>query len=297
MSTPEQKERYKLKAREKRAKLRKQTKNDIVCRLCNLPVNTKGMSNHLKNVHELEFNTYLTEYLTDFEIFGWVQCSVCKKITKGTTCSRKCMGIMYKELYNGREPWNKNLTKETNESLKRMGESVSKSNTGNPKLLGNNNPATRPEVRAKMSKTRLDRGLGKGTSNGMFGKTHTVDAIKKIFANRSMTKPEQQLKAILDKLQIAYKSQFFITVDSKTFSYDFYLPAYNIIIEVDGDYWHGGPGVKEAWFGVKDTKQKDTLKDKIAIEQGYGIIRIWESELKTFPQIFINTLQSLKELK
>lgn len=41
MTTPEQKERYKLKAREKRAKLRKQTDSDIICRLCNLSINPR----------------------------------------------------------------------------------------------------------------------------------------------------------------------------------------------------------------------------------------------------------------
>lgn len=293
MLTPQQKERYKLKAREKRAKLRKQTKNDITCRICNLSINPKGMPMHIKKVHSLEFNLYLAEHLIDFEVFGWTLCSVCKEITKGTTCSRKCMGQLYSELYSGKEPWNKNLTKETNESLKRMGESVSKSNTNNPKLLGNNNPATRPKVRQKISQTRIEKGLAKGERNPMFGKTHTEDALRKIFDKRSMTKPEQLCKEMLEELQIVYKSQFFINTDSQTFSYDFYLPTYNTIIEVDGDYWHGGPGVSKHWHGVAATRKVDEIKDKVAQSYGYKVIRLWESQLNTDKSLIISILKSL----
>jgi very-short-patch-repair endonuclease len=293
MTTPEQKERYKLKAREKRAKLRKQTDSDITCRLCNLSINPKGMSIHVKNVHTLEFTVYLDQYLSDFSALGWIQCSVCKKITKGTTCSRKCMGVLYKETYSGREPWNKNLTKETNESLRQMGQSISKRNTGNPKIMGTNNPAKRTEVREKISKTRIERGVAKGHNNPMFGKAHTEEALRKIFDKRSMTRPEQQLKEILEELHITYKSQFFINTGDRTFSYDFYLPDHNIIIEVDGDYWHGGPGVSKYWHGVEVTKETDILKDSVAQERGYTIIRLWESQLNTDKKLIIDILQSV----
>lgn len=289
----EQKERYKLKAREKRAKLRKQTEKDVICRVCNLSVNVKGMPIHTKNVHAIEFNTYISQYLADFERFGWIQCPICKKITKGTTCSRKCMGVLYKETYSGREPWNKNLTKESHDSLKRMGENVSKSNTGNPKRMGANNPVTRKEVREKISKTRIERGLAKGKNNPMFGKTHTEDALRKIFDKRSMTKPEQKLKDILEELHITYTPQFFINTGTRTFSYDFYLPEYRTIIEVDGDYWHGGPGVSQHWYGIDTTKETDTLKDDIARSRGYTVIRLWESTLNQDKSLIIDILQQL----
>jgi very-short-patch-repair endonuclease len=285
--TDEQKERYKLKAREKRAKLRNQTTNDITCRLCNLSINVKGISIHLKNVHSVEFDEYLVQHLIDFKIFGWTHCSVCKKITKGTTCSRKCMGQLYANTYSGREPWNKNLTKETHESVARM----AKNNLGKCGLKGNLNPATHPEVRQKISQTRIERGVAKGKNNGMFGKTHTEETLRKIFDKRSMTKPERQIKELLDELQIKHTPQFFITNNSKTFSYDFYLPEHKTIIEVDGDYWHGGPGVSEHWYGVKTTKETDTLKDEVAQSRGYTIIRLWESQLKQDKKLIIDILQ------
>jgi very-short-patch-repair endonuclease len=291
--TKEQKERYKIKAREKRAKLRKHTEFDIICRLCNLVVNAKGMPIHLQSVHKLNFNTYLVEHLDDFKQFGWGNCETCGTITKGTTCSKKCMGNLYKQNYAGREPWNKNLTKETSNSLKQMGEAVSKSNTGNPKLMGTNNPATRQEVRQKISKTRIDRGVAKGDRNPMFGKTHTEATLRKIFDKRSMTKPEQQLRDILDELHITYTSQFFITENNQTFSYDFYLPEHQLIIEVDGDYWHGGPGVQEHWYGVETTKATDVQKDMVAQHRGYKILRLWESELKQDNKLIIDILQQL----
>jgi very-short-patch-repair endonuclease len=291
--TDEQKERYKLKAREKRAKLRKHTESDVTCRLCNLAVNVKGMPIHLQNVHMAEFDAYLVEHLEDFKQFGWGNCETCGKVTKGTTCSRKCMGSLYKQTYAGREPWNKNLTKETSDILKQMGKSVSKSNTGNPKRMGTNNPATRPDVRQRISKTRIDRGVAKGDRNPMFGKTHTEAALRKIFDKRSMTKPEQQLRDILDELHVTYTSQFFITEDSQTFSYDFYLPECQLIIEVDGDYWHGGPGVQEHWYGVETTKATDVQKDMVARQRGYKVLRLWESQLKHDRKLIIDILKRI----
>lgn len=292
----EQKERYKLKAREKRTKLRKQTEKDILCRICNLPINAKGMTIHIKNVHAIEFEVYVSQHLEDFEIFGWVQCNVCKKITKGTTCSKKCYKIwksMPENIIGIKPGWNKNLTKETNETLRQMGQSISKSNTGNPKLMGTNNPAARKEVREKISKTRIERGIAKGQNNPMFGKTHTEDALRKIFDKRSMTKPEQKLKDILEELHITYTPQFFINTGTRTFSYDFYLPEYRTIIEVDGDYWHGGPGVSQHWYGVDTTKETDTLKDDIARSRGYTVIRLWESTLNQDKSLIIDILQRL----
>lgn len=50
---------------------------------------------------------------------------------------------------------------------------------------------------------------------------------------------------------------------------DFFIKP-NLIIEVDGDYWHNLPKVK-----IRDKKQNEFLKNK-----GYKVLRLWEHEIK-----------------
>jgi very-short-patch-repair endonuclease len=286
--TDEQKERYKLKAREKRAKLRKHTESDVICRLCNLVVNAKGMPVHLQNVHVVNFDTYVIEHLEDFKQFGWGNCETCGKVTKGTTCSRKCMAKWRSKNFSGENHpwWNKKHSKKSKEK-------ISKTNT--QYHIDNIHPflgkTHSNETKKKISQTRIDRGVAKGDRNPMFGKTHTETALRKIFDKRSMTTPELILKNILDELKIDYHAQFFINTNGTVYSYDFYLPNYRLIIEVDGDYWHGGPGVQKHWYGVNETVQTDIKKDTIAIDRGYRILRLWESQLKQNKKLIIDILQ------
>ena len=77
---------------------------------------------------------------------------------------------------------------------------------------------------------------------------------------------------------------------------DFYLPYYNLIIEVNGDYWHANPVkfsendliggkkllAREIW--ANDSKKIDSLK-----AMGYNVLVLWESNLKNI------TAQKLSE--
>jgi very-short-patch-repair endonuclease len=78
------------------------------------------------------------------------------------------------------------------------------------------------------------------------------------------TKPELEMKEILDKLNIKYYHQIW----KEKILCDFYLPKENCIIEVDGKYWHNYP--------------KGNTKDKIRTKElkkiGYNVLRFWEKE-------------------
>ena len=53
---------------------------------------------------------------------------------------------------------------------------------------------------------------------------------------RKQTKPERKVEEQLVALNIPYIREYSILM----FDYDFYLPEENILIEVDGDFWHPG---------------------------------------------------------
>lgn len=92
---------------------------------------------------------------------------------------------------------------------------------------------------------------------------------------------------ILQSLDIKYKDQKKIT--SKY--YDFYLPEYNLLIEVDGDYYHAKDRSGELNEMQVKNIMNDHKKNLIAKQKGYNIIRFWESDIKD------KTLSVKKELK
>jgi len=84
---------------------------------------------------------------------------------------------------------------------------------------------------------------------------------------------------------------YFITKDKICKSYDFKIKDKPIIIEVDGDFWHGGPGTTSFWKDVDKVKENDKIKENKADERGIKIIRFWQSELKNNTDIVINRLK------
>jgi G:T-mismatch repair DNA endonuclease (very short patch repair protein) len=100
----------------------------------------------------------------------------------------------------------------------------------------------------------------------------------------SNTTPELEMQKVLTDLGIAYTTQY--ELEGKF--YDIYIPRKNMLIEVDGVYWHG----KDVEFMDKNRVQKkaffnDLKKDGLATLNGYIIKRIWEGEI---------TIETVKKL-
>lgn len=101
------------------------------------------------------------------------------------------------------------------------------------------------------------------------------------------TKPELDFKAWADRNNIYFIHQY--EIDGLAHKYDFYLPIYNLIVEVDGDYWHSIP----------EQLKKDREFEKFAIGHGHKLIRFLQSTIdnsklscfdiiKTFDNSIIN---------
>lgn len=81
-----------------------------------------------------------------------------------------------------------------------------------------------------------------------------------------------------------YVPHFFI----KSTNYDFLIND-SLILEVQGDYWHANPRIyvptdefqfSYGRFTAKDVWCKDEKKKQLAIDRGYKICYIWESEMR-----------------
>ena len=91
------------------------------------------------------------------------------------------------------------------------------------------------------------------------------------------TKPERIGYGLLDDLNIEYLPQY--TINDK-FIVDAFIPSSKTVIQFDGNYWHGS--VSE--FPNPDIRQRkrmglDKSQDSYLGVCGYGVIRIWESDL------------------
>jgi very-short-patch-repair endonuclease len=247
------------------------------------------MSIHLRAHHQVKFLDYVEQNLSDFAHLDWIRCGVCGKVTKsyakkGGACSRECSAKI-RETWTGESASHYGCVM-SEEAKKKIGEA----NSHNKPFLGKHHTK---ESREKMSKTRLELGLGIGEKNGMFGKTHTPEAIKKIMSHRPMNKLEEVVAKELDNLNIKYTFQFFINDSGVCKSYDFKLKRRNIIIEVDGDFWHGNPDTKYHHDNIEETKENDALKEKMATDRGYKVIRLWERDIKRDSSIIGTKLKEL----
>lgn len=95
-----------------------------------------------------------------------------------------------------------------------------------------------------------------------------------------MSKPERIMQEILEANGIPYTYQH----ELSGFFYDFIIQGTNILIEVDGDFWHCKPG--SPYEEPKMPEQiknlaNDKKKTAIAYANGYKLLRFWESDIES----------------
>jgi len=93
---------------------------------------------------------------------------------------------------------------------------------------------------------------------------------------------EYKFEDILKSFNIEYSYSFYIKSIGKI--YDFHLPKYNILIEVDGDFWHCNPNSKYKTPTCKSqilNIKNDKFKNKWAKDNGYQMLRFWETDINT----------------
>lgn len=95
--------------------------------------------------------------------------------------------------------------------------------------------------------------------------------------DKNPTAPEQSFATLLEELGINYETQKI--VGGKI--YDFYIPDKNMLVEVDGVYWHSkDKELKEMSLMQKKTFYNDIKKNAIAKNNEYTLERVWEDDLK-----------------
>lgn len=105
------------------------------------------------------------------------------------------------------------------------------------------------------------------------------------------SKLETVFMEIMDSLSLEYYDQFYVSEIPAL--YDFKIKGKNVLIEVDGDFWHCKPGTKfevPKYDAQKSNMITDQIKNEWAKANGYTLLRFWESDIQD------NRLQVVKTL-
>ncbi len=148
----------------------------------------------------------------------------------------------------------------------------------------------RPEV------GRINSEKFKGiTYDERHGKKKSKEIRQKLSEKRALqilpfydTKIELKIQGFLEELGITYLKQFYVKEIKNKYRCDIFVPSFNLIIEVDGDYFHGNPkfySKKELTKKQQEQKIRDKLRTDQLIQQGFRVIRLWEDDIKDMTKV------------
>lgn len=218
----------------------------------------------------------------------------------GKYCSRACKDIHQKEIYTGENSPSRNVKvtqeqrQKRSESMKKMWESPEyreKVKSGIQKYIDENGhyPGMDEKSFEKRKKTLLENyGVDhnwKGkygnrkcdiTYIERYGKTSYEDMVNALKDYQIKTRPEKLCEEYLKSLEVTYEYQYKL----QNRYYDFAIPSKKILIEIDGDYFHGkDKKYKELDEIQKKVRRNDKHKNRIAVENGWTLIRLWETDI------------------
>ena len=112
---------------------------------------------------------------------------------------------------------------------------------------------------------------------------------------------EQAIQDMLDEMNIAYDIEKSLKFKNTWKHFDINLIDYPVLIEVDGNYWHGNKETmregKPNFMQLKN-KQNDMIKNWVAKNAGYKLIRVWELDIKeNYDEVKGTITKLLKEIK
>jgi len=98
---------------------------------------------------------------------------------------------------------------------------------------------------------------------------------------------EKAMMEILSNLNMEFEIEFPIYFAGQWKIYDFLVEG-KMLIEVDGDYWHGktvattneGDSLKQKKYNIIANKKNDIIKNFVAKRRGLPLLRFWESDIE-----------------
>jgi very-short-patch-repair endonuclease len=179
------------------------------------------------------------------------------------------------------EIWQYKKGKQYEAARKRIGERSRKEN--NPARARKISNALKGKARTHEHQQKLNASIKKTWQSVELKEKQRENILNRFFEKKqnNPTALEITFGNLLEVLKL--KHQFQYIVDNRT--YDFYLNDFNILIEVDGDFHHCNPKkYKEPIYESQlVTIKNDALKNQIAKDHGFTLLRFWETDINERP--------------
>lgn len=267
-----------------------------ICLICKKDFNNNKSGNftsHIINQHQLSLDEYLIKYFYTAEdlICEYELCNNQVRLRRGIPnrfCSKQCAGkgkplmcVICNKKFLPSNRKTKTCSKDCAIQLKSL-----KTTAWHEQM---DSVYKEKHFSGIISKTAKTRRLNK-TPSWNSGKTgiyspETIEKIRKAALKQlaegkyRKTSIEKKMEQLLTRMKLNYQYSFI----TQNVQFDFYLKDYGILIECDGDYWHANPkfypNEEEFTLTQKRIRKKDLLKNEIAKNIGFQLLRFWEYDI------------------
>jgi very-short-patch-repair endonuclease len=110
-----------------------------------------------------------------------------------------------------------------------------------------------------------------------------------------INKLEKRGYKMMEEMKIQFIPQYLI---GDKFLVDAFVRSFNLIVQFDGDYWHGNP---EKFLVLNEIQKRrrriDVSQNKYFEKCGYNVLRIWESKIENFKDDLNNCISKINTEK
>lgn len=229
------------------------------------------------------------------------KCEICgTETTNSKTCSRECHFKRLSSLYSGRkltDEWKENQSRaKSRENVVKYGnyecEKCNKRFETNLSLRAHTSYCNQKSQTTAASCAECGKSFD--SERGLKIHLHSHDdGWRESKQKKLKLKAQSRTSQSTSKSEIAFYEKlvkFFgeqdvvhkFKIPDCAHEYDFYVKSKNLIVEFDGDYWHGNKAIHALTPRMKMQYRLDRAWDEKAVLGGYGIKRVWESESRNF---------------
>ena len=289
------------------------------CKICQKECEgLNSLRSHSSQKHNIASEQIYIDYVLN-GVKPTCECG-CGKTTKFLSVGRGYSKFI--QSHHNRVPGKNNFHKNPNTHQKAI--ETQKKNWKEGKYVGwweNKTPETLEKIEGIKEKLRNDKERGKKISKKLKGVPKTeiskiknsesqkiryknnpklkedasirrIKWLKSTLSNKK-SKLESKFETILNLLNIEYEFQH----EFQKRLFDFKIKDKNILIEVDGDFYHCNPNTKhsEVLYETQSlTKKNDNYKNTLCQNHGMILLRYWEKDINERPEWIISELK--KEL-
>lgn len=269
------------------------------CKICNKDCNPRGFSQHAQKSHGLS----IKEYIIQFELDGSppvCNCGCGREVTiRGyqvmdyidghSPSGRFSTGVSPKRDHN---KWKTNLTKGIRNFVEKMkSEDPSFRRGANNNFFGrHHSEETKSSIKKKIE-DQIESGRHPflGNANGRIGRSALEDEFEEYLRENSIQYERSHRLSYVPEGRRSVRYKY----------YDFYIPEVNLLIEINGTFWHPKEYSEKLTKIQVNNLENDKLKLNLAMSCGYDLLSVYDTELGDFMSnnILKGMISSRKDVK